>query len=184
MKKIILATVLFFITITVFAQKTMPTLEVGSTAKIQLNFLGRDIDGSLTLKEVGETITIDWDIVSTGGSIAMKASALENGTKFFGGQPVPDETTKLADNETFMCISKAAYQSMVKNKTFVYGPLTYLVKDAPEGFKMDGKLVDATYAVTADGKTSLWVLNKADYPMTLAMKGNTTGADYTFLSVK
>lgn len=184
MKKLLFAAIFSFFSLAVFAQKAMPVLKTGSVAKLKLIFSGRDIDGTITLKSVGEIINLDWDIVSTGGTIAMKAKALENGTKFFAGQPTPDDVTNLADTETFMCISKAAYQSMVKNKSFIYGSLTYVVKDMPDGFKVDGQLVDATYVATADGKTSLWILNNIDYPMALAMKGNPTGADYTILSIK
>jgi len=184
MKKILFAALISFISLAGFAQKAMPTLKVGSVAKAQLTFSGRDIDCTVTLKSIGDVINIDWDVVATGGTFAMKAKGLESGTKFFSGQPTPDDVTNLTDAETFMCISKTAYQSLVKSKSFVYGGLTYTVKDMPDGFKLDGQAVDATYVATADGKTSIWVLNNPDYPMALAFKGNPTGADYTILSIK
>ncbi|MES2278751.1 MAG: hypothetical protein V4592_22160 [Bacteroidota bacterium] len=184
MKKVFVLAFIALLSTAAMAQKTIPAIKVGSTLSLDMDYHGQSLLLAVTVKGMGDVISIGWEVNGTGGTFAMKAKALESGTKFGGDQPAPDAVTPLADDATFMCISKAAYQSMVKNKTFIYSGLTYAVKDSPDGYKLDGKPVDATFAATADGKTSLWILNSPDFPITLAMKGNPAGIDYTASSVK
>ncbi|QKJ30940.1 hypothetical protein HQ865_14670 [Mucilaginibacter mali] len=184
MKKVLIMAFIVLFAIAVKAQKLSPEIKAGTTVSMDLDYHGQSLVLGLTVKSLGDVINIDWNVSGTGGTYAMKAKGLESGTKFGGDQPAPDAVTALADDETFMCISKAAYKTMVDKKSFVYSGLTYTVKDNADGFKVDGKAVDATFAATADGKTSLWILNNANYPLTLGMKGNPIGIDYNVVTLK
>ncbi|GAB3935347.1 hypothetical protein [Mucilaginibacter myungsuensis] len=184
MKKLTSLLFITFVALVAHAQKLLPELKAGSTATLTVDYNGNPIDLGLTLRTVGEVINIDWDASGAGGTYAMKAKGLESGTQFSSGKPEVNGVNELTDSETFMCISKNAYQALVKDKKFTYGPLTFFAKDMPDGFKIGDKVIDALYAVTADGKTSLWILNSPEYPMTLEMKGNPAGVNYRVVSLK
>jgi hypothetical protein len=184
MKKIYLLAIIALLSTAAMAQKVKPVIKAGTAAAMDLDYHGQPLQLGILVKSMGDVINIDWNVSGSGGTFAMKAKALENGTKFGGDQPTPDAVTALTDEETFMCISKSAYQSLVKNKTFIYSGLTYVVKDNADGFKIGGQVMDATFAATADGKTSLWILNNPDFPLTLAMKGSSGGIDYSFTDLK
>lgn len=184
MKKILLFAFVALFTTAVNAQKISPEIKVGTSISMDLDYHGQSLVLGMGIKSMGDVINIAWDVSGTGGTFAMKAKGLESGSKFGGDQPQPDAVTALTDDETFMCISKSAYQSLVKNKSFTYSGLTYTAKDNTAGFKIDGKQVDATFVSTADGKTTLWILNNANYPLTLAMTGNPIGINYTVASIK
>lgn len=184
MKKIFVIAFIALLSTAVKAQKVLPEVKAGTTLSMDLDYHGQALVLGLTIKSMGDVINIDWNVSGTGGTFAMKAKGLESGSKFGGDQPAPDAVTALKDDETFMCISKSAYQSLKKDKKFVYSGLTYIVKDNADGFKLEGKPADATFAATEDGKTSLWILNNANYPLTLAMKGNPVGIDYNVAFVK
>jgi hypothetical protein len=184
MKKLCFLATLILFTTTVFAQKTLPQIKTGTAVNMDLDYHGQALQLGIVVKSMSDVITIDWTVSGTGGSYAMKAKALESGTKFGGDQPAPDAVTALGDDETFMCISKTAYQSLLKNRTLTYSGLVYKTKDIADGFKINGKLLDATYVETTDGKSSIWVLNNPAYPLTLAMKGSSQGIDYTVTDIK
>lgn len=184
MKKVLVVALIALLGTAVKAQKLLPEIKTGTNLSMDLDYHGQALVLGLTVKSMGDVINIDWSASGAGGTYAMKAKGLEGGTKFGGDQPQPDAVTALNDDETFMCISKSAYKTMADKKSFVYSGLTYTVKDNADGFKVDGKAVDATFAATADGKTSLWILNNANFPVTLAMKGNPAGIDYNTVSIK
>jgi hypothetical protein len=184
MKKIYVLVLILFLSFPASAQKTLPAIKQGTTINMNVDFHGQGISLNLVYKSLADPINIAWDIGNAGGTYAMKATSLQNGTKFNVDQPEPDGTTTLADDETFMCISKSAYQSLQKNKTFIYSGLTFIADDNATGFKIGDKAIDATYLATADGKTSVWILNNPDFPVTLAMKGNPAGVDYTVTGIK
>lgn len=184
MKKVLLFAFAALFSTAVMAQKLLPEIKTGTTVSMDLDYHGQSLVLGMMVKSMGDIINITWDVSGTGGTFAMKAKGLESGSKFGGDQPQPDAVTALNDDETFMCISKSAYQTLVKTKSFVYSGLTYTVKDNADGFKIDGKPVDATFVSTADGKTTLWILNNASYPLTLAMTGNPLGINYTVATIK
>jgi hypothetical protein len=179
MKKLYALVFIFIFSLTAMSQKLLPVIKAGTNMAVDVDFHGQSIVLNLNYKSLADPIMIGWDVGGTSGTYTMSAKSLENGKKFNLDQPDPSVVTLLKNDETFMCISKAAYQSLVSSKSFTYNGLTFAAKDDSDGFKLNGKPVDATYAVSADGKTSVWILNNPSMPIALNLKGNPAGVDYT-----
>jgi hypothetical protein len=184
MKKIYLALLCTFLTTAAMSQKVLPQIKTGTIMLMELDFHGQPLQLTVTYKGMGDPMNISWDVGTMGGTYNMSAKGLASGTRLNADQPQPDAVTALTDEETFLCISKAAYQSLVKNKTFDYSGLTFKVKDNSDGFKLDGKLADATYVSTADGKATIWILNNPDMPVILAITGNPSGINNKITAIK
>jgi len=178
MKKIYLLLAACVFCSAAMSQKLLPVIKAGTNIIVDVNFHGQSILFNLNYKSFADPITIGWDIGGTSGTYAMPAKSMESGKSFDLNQPDPGIVTLLRNDETFMCLSKQAYQDLLKNKSFTYNGLTFAAKDIGSDFNLQGKPVDATFVVTANGKTSAWILNNPDMPLTLHLKGN-PGVNYT-----
>jgi len=184
MKKLSVLIAFCFFSQAAMSQKLLPTVKAGTNITVDVDFHGQSVLLNLNYKSFADPITIGWDVGGTSGTYAMPAKSLESGKSFDLDQPDPSIVTLLNGYETFMCVSKAAYQSLLKDKSFAYNGLTFTAKDNSDGFKLNGKTVDATYVATSDGKTSLWILNNPDMPLTLSLKGNPGGVNYSITSIE
>ena len=173
MKKIFLSLFCLGLSITLFAQKTLPEIKAGTTLKCSAYVQGQEFPLGLTLKSITGAITMIWTVDGYGdGTFVMSEKAAESANKMYvSTQPTLGET-KLADDETFGMISKAAYKALMDTKTFTYSGMKFKVKTpAAAPMKVGGKEIDATHIVSEDGKLELWVLNNPNLPLLLQSAG-------------
>lgn len=173
MKKIFLSVLFLSLSISLFAQKSLPEVKAGTTLKCSAYVQGQEFPLSLTLKSIEGPVSVLWSVEGYGdGAFIMSSKALESATKMYITTQPSTGDTKLNDDETFGLISKAAYKTLVDTKTLTYSGIKFKVKTpAANAMKVGGKEIDATHVVSEDGKLELWVLNNSNLPLLVQSAG-------------
>ena len=156
---------------TTFAQKVVPEIKDGTSIMLSVAVQGQEIPVYLTVDKIASAPIVKWSVDGYGdGAMQMTEKGMNEGTMFFTGQPATG-TTALADTETWSVLSKAAFKSLVANKSFSYNGMKFTVKDGAPDFKIDGKVIDS-FTVTSDqGGQTICVLNNASFPLVLQTVG-------------
>lgn len=172
MKKTVLTLLSFCFFMVVQAQKVVPEIKAGTVMYCSVFVQGQEFPLTLTLNSISGPVSISWSVDGYGdGSFEMTAKALESASRFSSGQPALG-ATKLDDSETFGILSKAAYQSLIENKTFTYNGLKFKIKSTDsDTMKIGGKEIDLSHVVSEDGSLTLWILNNPNFPLILQTLG-------------
>jgi hypothetical protein len=186
MKKLSLVILAIVLCTAVYAQSIVPKITGNSVITYTYTIEGQDLPLTLTFNSLGDPIKIDWSIEGVGsGNYEMSPKALESGKGMSMKAPSPDQLTKLPSYQTVACISKSAYNDMIKNQAFEYDDLKYAVtKDNTGAIKLDNKTLDVYHAVATNGKGEMWILNNPDFPLICKTKDNAQGADLALVSIK
>lgn len=187
MKKILVFA--FFATLytCAFAQKYVPVIKEGTviTYDAYSVALGQHIPLTITIKSLGDPVKFQWDIEGYGtGNFEIPAKAIENATKLVIKQPDPDGVTKMKDNETLLVLSKAIFNSMVKDKAFELNSQKFTVASDTTTYKINNKPADVYHAIGDNGKSEVWILNNPDFPLIYRGKSVTRGVDFTLTGIK
>jgi hypothetical protein len=186
MKKLTLLIFAFVLGTSAFAQGLVPKIKENAIISYTYTLEGQDLAMTLTFSSLADPIKIDWSIDGVGsGNYEMSPKALEDGKGMIAKAPEPDQLTKLPSYQTIACISKTAYNDMVKNQSFEYNDLKYSVtKDNDATVKLDNKALDLYHAVATNGKGEMWILNNPDFPLVCKTKDSAQGADLMLVSIK
>ena len=171
MKKIIFTLLSLGFFVVASAQKVLPEIKLGTTLSAVAYVQGQQFPLVMVVKSVTAPVILSWSVDGFGeGSFEINEKGLQSGTTMFAGQPSPG-STKLGDTETYGLISKAAFKSLVDNKTFAYnGKQFKLVTPDTKPMKLSGKEIDALHVIN-DEKVELWILNNANFPLVLQTAG-------------
>jgi hypothetical protein len=187
MKKLFTLIPCILLSITVWAQKYVPQVKAGTVLNYTAyarNF-GQTLPAVLTISQMEAPLQIKWTISGLGSGIfQISAKAIQSGTKMALKEPGMDPVTKLKDNETLAFISKDTFNALVTTKAFELNGQKFTVTDNAPAYQLDGKDTDTFYAVTANGKTKLWILNNPDFPLICKIEGAPQGIDMTLNSVQ
>lgn len=181
MKKIFLTLCCAVLSVMAYAQKTMPEIKVGTAMYASAYVQGQEFPLALKINSLTAPFSIGWAVDGYGeGSFEMSAKAMESANQFSSPTQPALGVTKLADTETFLVISKSAFQSLTDNKSFSYGGYKFVPSTTPKAIKVNGQEVDATHVVS-DGSTKieLWILNNAAMPIILQSSGLATDISIT-----
>ncbi len=186
MKKFSLIILAFVLGTTVYAQGIVPKIKGNSVISYTYTMDGQDMPLTLTFNSLGNPIKIDWNIDGIGsGNYEMSPDALANGKGVNILAAEPDQLTKLPSYQTVACISKAAYNDMVKTQTFEFNDLKFsATKDDAGTVKINNKTLDVYHAVATNGKGEMWILNNPDFPLVCKTVDNAQGADISLVSIK
>ncbi|WP_345949087.1 MULTISPECIES: hypothetical protein [unclassified Mucilaginibacter] len=187
MKKLLLILTCAAITLTANAQKYVPQIKAGTVLNYTANAraMGQTLPAILTISELNAPMRIKWVISGLGtGMFEISAKAIQSGNKMALREPGFDAVTKLKDNETLAFLSKDTFNSLLTNKAFELNGQTFTVTESATPYVLDGKETDTFYAVTKNGKTKLWILNSADFPLICKIEGAPQGIDLTLNSVQ
>ncbi len=185
MKKLLLILITTVLGTSLFAQKIVPAITGNSVLNYTTSQNGQDIPLVLTITNFGDPIKMDWNMDGIGsGSYEMSAKSLQSGKSTPASTPAADELTRLASYQTFACISKDAFNSMIKNNTFEYDDLKFSVKADAAPFTVDNKQLDVIHAIATNGKGELWILNNAGFPLICKSKDSAHGMDLTLVSIQ
>ena len=185
MKKLSLVILAFILCTAVYAQNYVPKIKGNSIISYTYTLEGQDLPMTLTFNSLGDPIKVDWNIDGIGsGNYEMSAEALATGKGMVNTTPAPDQLTKLPKYQTIACISKEAYNNMVKSNGFEFNDLKFSVtKDTTGAIKLNNRTLDVYHAVATNGKGEMWILNNPDYPLICKTKDN-AGADLSLVSIK
>ena len=171
---------------TVSAQKIVPVIKDNSIINYIYSSNGQSLPLVLTFNGIGSPTKIDWAIDGYGtGSYEMSAKALQSGKGIDFKAPEPDVLTKLPDYKTVACISKDAFNNLVKTQAFEYNDIKYSVAPADTAnIKLNNKPLDVIHAVATNGKGEIWVLNNPAFPLICRTKNNADGTDFNLVSIQ
>jgi uncharacterized membrane protein YfbV (UPF0208 family) len=186
MKKLPLFILAMVLGTAAFAQKFVPQIKNNSIINYTFTLNGQDAPMVLTFNSLGNPTKIDWNIDGYGsGSYEMSAKALQSGKGFKPAPPDPDVLTKLPDYQTIACISKDAFNDLIKNQTFNYDDLKFSVaKNDTQTIKLNDKELDVIHVAATNGKGEMWILNNPDFPLICKTKDNAQGMDLNLLSIQ
>jgi hypothetical protein len=186
MKKLSLFILAIVLCMAVYAQNIVPKIKGNSVITYTYTLNGQDLPMTLTFNSLGDPIKIDWSIEGIGsGNYEMSSKALEDGKGMSMRAASPDQLTRLPSYQTVACISKTAYNDMIKNNAFEFDDLKYTVtKDNTGAVKLNDKPLDVYHAVATNGKGEMWILNNPDFPLVCKTKDNAQGADIALVSIK
>ncbi|MFA6278231.1 MAG: hypothetical protein WC622_15890 [Pedobacter sp.] len=171
MKKIILTLVSLSFFIAVQAQKALPEIKASTIMSASAFVQGQEYPLTITVKSLTAPITLAWSVEGYGdGTFEMSEKAMQSGTTLFLGQPGTG-ATKLADNETYCLISKAAFKSLTDTKTFTYNGIKFKVASDTTPMKYGGKEADIVKVASEDSKMQLWILNNPNLPFIVQTAG-------------
>lgn len=187
MKKVLITLTFASSFFTVWAQKYVPQIKAGTVLNYTATAraLGQTLPAILTISELNAPLRMKWMINGLGtGTFEISAKAIQSGTKMALREPGMDEVTKLKDNETIAFLSKDTFNALVTSKAFELNGQKFTVTDGAPAYTLDGKEADTFYAVTANGKTKLWILNNPDFPLICKIEGAPQGIDLALNSVQ
>jgi len=186
MKKLTFIILGMVLSTTVFAQKIVPRIKGNSIINYIYSSDGQSLPLVLTFNSIGNPTKMDWSIDGYGtGSYEMSAKALQSGKGMDFKAPEPDVLTKLPDYKTVACISKDAFNNMVKTQGFEYNDIKYSVTPTDTAnIKLNDKALDVIHAVATNGKGEIWVLNNPDFPLICRTKNNADGTDLNLVSIQ
>ena len=170
-----------------FAQKYVPQIKAGSVFNYNAysRAFGQDVPLTLTIVSITAPVQLKFNVPQLGtGTFEISAKAMESGKKMALKEPETDGVTKLKDDETIAVLSKNTFNSLTTNKTFELNGQTFTVTEDTTPFKINDKEADVFYAVTANGKTKLWILNNPDFPLVCKLEGGPQGIDLTLKSLQ
>lgn len=176
MKSIFVFFICFAFGNAVFAQKVLPEIKEGTTMQCLGYVQGQEFPLSFTVKGLKGPLSLAWSVAGYGdGAFVMSAKALEGATKMYMTSQPATGDTKLADDETFGLISKAAFKSLMDNKSFTYSGIKFKIKTSGvTPFSIGGKEIDAIPVVSEDGKLEFSILNNPNLPLILQSSGMPT----------
>lgn len=188
MKKTALAACFILLSTIIFAQNYIPVIKAGTVMNYtaHLRNSGQNVPITLTIKSISDPMNVQWSVDGLGtGVFAISAKAQQAGTKIAIRTPEADDVTKLKDDETFVTVSAATFNSMVKNEPFDLNGMKFtVVANDTTVYKINNKVAPVMHAVSANGKGHLWVLNNPDFPLICGEMVIAKGIDLTLLSVR
>lgn len=187
MKKLLILTGCSLLSLSVWAQKYVPQIKNGTVLNYTANVraMGQTLPTILTITELNAPMRIKWLINGLGtGTYEISGKAIQSGTKMALREPGFEPVTKLKDNETLGFLSKDTFNTLVTSKAFELNGLKFTVTEGAPAYTLDGKETDTFYAVSANGKTKLWVLNNPDFPLICKIEGAQQGIDLTLNSIQ
>ncbi len=175
MKKIIFTFFALCLTVGVFAQKFSPTIKEGTVLNCSVFVQGQELPLTLDIKSAATPFVIGWSVEGYGdGTFEMSGNAIAKADKLYSPTQPSLGATKLADDETFGMLSKAAYQSLVDKKELTLSGITFKIKPVAMPMKFGDKELDVTHLTGAEGKLEIWILNNEKFPLILQTAGMPT----------
>jgi len=187
MKNLFILTACILLSLSAWAQKYVPQIKNGTVLNYTANVraMGQTLPVTMTITELNAPMHIKWVISGLGtGTYEISAKAIQSGTKMALREPGYEPLTKLKDNETIGFLSKDTFSNLASSKAFELNGLKFAVTEGAPAYLLDGKETDTFYAVSANGKTKIWVLNNPDFPLICKIEGAQQGIDLTLNSVQ
>lgn len=169
------------------AQESAVSIKPGTKLDYKFFLYGQTVAIGMTVKSVTDSVLLDWNIRGLAfGSYLISKAGFENGNKLNFIQPAAATVLRLAPDETFAVISKAAFSSLKKDKKFVYNNTTYVLQDDKKQpvFKSGNRELDVLHVIGREENGELWILNDPDFPLICQMKNNPVGINFTLADIK
>jgi hypothetical protein len=169
------------------AQQVVPSIRVGTELSYRFFLNGQTTALNLTVKSMADTVKLDWNLRGYAyGSYLISAAGFQHGKKINFIQPANKIVHRLADDETFAIISKAAFADLKKNKRFVYNNTTYVLNDDTKQhpFRLGDQDLDVIHVTGVEEDGDLWILDNPDFPLICQIRANPLGINFSLIAVK
>ncbi|WP_321480807.1 hypothetical protein [uncultured Bacteroides sp.] len=113
------------------------------------------------------------------GSIIISNQGLMNGTMLSFAQPVKGDKLFLKNDETFACISQAAFQSLITKGYFICNHTTFRRKKEEGKFYFHGKYYPLIKTIADVDGTEYWIAKNAILPLICKVSKSPLGIDWT-----
>ncbi|MET1057125.1 MAG: hypothetical protein ABWY16_17570 [Pedobacter sp.] len=169
------------------AQQQGTTIQPATKLDYKFFLYGQTVAIGMTVKSVTDSVQLDWNLRGMAfGSYLVSKKGFENGTKLNFIQPAASTVLRLAPDETFAVISKAAFRALKKDKKFIYNNTTYVLQSSRNQpvFKAGDRELDVLHVVGVEEHGELWILNDPDFPLICQVKNNPVGINFTITAIK
>lgn len=187
MRNIYLAILFLSAVFSAKAQILQPEIKPGTTFFYTFDLHGQHAAFDVTVKSFTDTLKLNWKIRNLAtGNYAVTPAAWQHANQLNFAQPEPFKTVKLNDQQTFMMISKAAYQNLISKKQYTYDHTIYVLKnDLKENpLQLGTQTLDVLHVVAQNETTEIWILNNPDFPIICRIKGNLLGINVDLNAIK
>ncbi|MCA1920343.1 MAG: hypothetical protein LDL38_13145 [Flavobacterium piscis] len=167
------------------AQHYIPTLKNNTELNYVCKLHGQTRTLSLTAQRAGDGLTFKLETRGVKSSIVMLPEAVKSGNALSFNQGEYAPVLNLKPTETFFMISRAAYQDLIKNSSFVYNNTTYVLdkNEDKNGVLIDGKLIEALHVIAQIDETEMWIIKNPEYPLICKIIKNPLGINFTLVKV-
>jgi hypothetical protein len=185
MKNIILGFLFFAFYQTGISQNYIPTLKNNTELHYICKLHGQTRTLQLTAETAENTLAFKLETRGVKSKIVMLAEAVKNGNALSFNQGEYAPVLNLKPTETFFMISKSAYESLVKNNSFVYNNTTYVLdkNEDKNSVSIDGKVIDALHVIALIDETEMWIVKNPEYPLICKITKNPLGINFTLVKV-
>lgn len=184
--KILLSLFSGLLLLQIIAQPIVPPVSAGTQISYRYFLHGQTASINVTVKSMVDTVWLDWNLRGASGSYLISNAGFQNGTKINFIQPANQVMLRLADDETFGIVSKAAFAALQKNRRFVYNNTTYALKDdnREKPFKLGDQTLDVLHVAGVEETGDLWILNNPAFPLICQFSNNPLGIDFVITGIK
>lgn len=164
----------------------LPVIKAGTQIEGKFLLYGQTVPVMMTVRSMTDSVFLDWNIRGATGSYLISAEGFEKGTQLNFVQPAYQEVVRLAPDDTFGLISKAAFKALKKNKKLVYNSTTYLLKEEVNdlSFKTAGQQLKVLHVTGIEEPCELWILDDPSFPLVCQIRNNPLGINFTLIGIK
>ena len=169
------------------AQALKPVVGVGTTFGYTFDLHGQHAPFELAIAGATDTLKLTWRIRGlAGGGYAVSPTAWQQADALYVAQPLPAQTVRLPDSQTFLMLSKSAFATLLARHRFVYNNTVYDLRDdtAAHPLLLGGQPLDVVHAVAQDDPTELWILRNATFPVICQITHNPLGVNAVLTTIK
>ncbi|WP_071145103.1 hypothetical protein [Bacteroides ihuae] len=167
----------------VAAQTNNQIIEKNDTLQYVFKLHGQTRRYNVVIEQKEGAMCWQWSIVRNlnlhTGCIVTSPQGLSNGTMLSFSQPNDGEQLTLKENETFGCISQAAFQSLMTEKSFIYNHTTYRLQKVEGSFEFGGTHYPLLKVVADIDGTELWIAKNSTLPLICKVSKSPLGIDWT-----
>ena len=175
-----LLSICFFLQVA--AQTNRQIVEKSDTLQYVFKLHGQTRRYDVVIEQKEGAMYWQWSIVRNlkthTGCIITTAQGLSHGAMLSFSQPNDGEQLILRENETFGCISHAAFQSLVTEKSFIYNHTTYRLQKEEGSFEFCGTDYPLLKVVADIDGTELWITKNPTLPLIYKVSKSPLGIDW------
>ncbi len=164
------------------AQTDNQVVEKSDTLHYVFKLHGQTRSYNVVIEQKKGAMYWQWSIVRNlkthTGCIITSDQGLSNGTMLSFSQPNDGEQLFLKEDETFGCISQAAFQSLVTEKSFVYNHTIYRLQKEEGSFNLRGRSYPLLKVIADIDGTELWIAKNPTLPLICKVSNSPLSIDW------
>jgi hypothetical protein len=136
-----------------------------------------------------DNVSITWSMAipeTVKGRYRMDKRSLDSAAYWYWTEPRDGDDVLLPPDQTFVIISRAAWNELNSKNEMTYDGVKFIVKkDTANGIFTAGNLkLNCFYLESSTGGSKIWLLKNAAFPIVLKYEGNGKGADFQLADMR